>query len=55
MHLLNNLGSKHSMLMEIWQVYIILQKNKNYQEMIWETSPRFFCVCKELGITSVGK
>ena len=28
MHLLNNLGSKHSMLMEIWQVYIILQKKQ---------------------------
>ena len=44
---------------EILSIYVILQKKKNYQKVYkncdLKTSSRPICVCKELGITSIGK
>ena len=43
----------------IWPVYVILQKQKFPQKFLQNYSPktssRPFCVCKELGATSIGK
>ena len=57
--LLNNLGSKHSLLMKFGQFMSdykrkILSKNSTKTGDL-KTSSRFFCVCKELSTTSIGK
>ena len=38
--LLNNMGSKHSLLNDVWPVYVILQKKKFHQKH----STKLFCV-----------
>ena len=57
--LLNNLGSKHSLLMKFGQ-FMSDYKRKNFIKKFYKncdlkTSSRFFCVCKELSTTSIGK
>ena len=37
---LNNLGSKHSLLMEIWPVRVILQKKKIHQKILQKLRPK---------------
>ena len=57
--LLNNLGSKHSLLMKFGQCMpYYIRKNfikKLYQNCSLTTSSRPFFVCKELSTTSIGK
>ena len=55
---LNNLGSKHSLLMKFGQ-FMSYDKRKNFIKKFFQncglkTSSRFFCVCKELSTTSIG-
>ena len=57
--LLNNLGSKHILLMKLGQI-ISYYKRKNFIKIFYkncdlETSSRPICVCKELNTTSIGK
>ena len=55
---LNNLGSKHSLLMNFGQ-FMSYYKRKNFKKFYkncgLKTSSRVFCVCKELSTTSVRK
>ena len=56
---LNNLGSKYNLLMKFGQ-FISYYKRQNFIEKVYKnsglkTSPRPFCVCKELSATSIGK
>ena len=52
-------GSKHSLLMKFGQVMSNYKRknfiNKFYRNCDLKTSSRFFCVCKELSTTSIGK
>ena len=56
---LNNLGSKHSLLMKFGQFMPNYKRKKIIKKFnkTWdlETSSRPFCVCNELGTTSIGK
>ena len=57
--LLNNLGSKHGLLMEFGQ-FMSHHKRKKFAKKFYKncnlkTSPRSFYVCKELNTTSSGK
>ena len=57
--LLNNLGSKHSLLMKFDQ-FMSYYKRKNFIKKLHENcgpkaSSTPFCVCKELSTTSIGE
>ena len=57
--LLNNLGSKDSLLMKFGQ-FMSYYRRKNFIKKLYKncdlkTSSRRFCVCKELITTSIGK
>ena len=57
--LLNNLGSKHILLMKFGQL-MSYYKRKNFMKKFHKncdlkTSFRPFCVCKDLNTTSIGK
>ena len=57
--LLNNLGSKHNLLMKFGQ-FMSYSKRNNFIKIFYKncglkTSSRSFCVCKELSTTSTGK
>ena len=57
--LLNNLGSKHSLLMKFGK-FVSYYKRKNFIKKFYKkcglkTSFRLFCVCKELSTTSIGQ
>ena len=57
--LVNNLGSKHSLLMKFSQ-FMSYYKGTNFIKKFYKncglkTSSRPFCVCKELSTTSIGK
>ena len=57
--LLNNLGSKHSLLMKFGQYMSYSKRNnfikKFYKKFDLKTGSRPFCVCKESTATSIGK
>ena len=55
---LNNLGSKHSLLINFSQFMSYYKKKcirKFYENCDLKTSPGPFCICKELVITSIVK
>ena len=56
---LNALGSKHNLQMKIGQFMSYYKRKKIikkfYKNYDLKTSPEPFCVCKELGITFIGK
>ena len=56
---MNNLGSKHSLLIKFGQFVSYYKRKKIikkfHQNFELETSPRPFCVYKELSATSIGK
>ena len=57
--LLNNLGSKHSLLIKLGQ-FMSYYKRKNFLKKFnkncdLKTSVRLFCVCKKLSGISIGK